>query len=291
MKTMLRYKQQLILTLLFIPLFFLSSCTIIGGPVSSNIKNKINQSIVDKFRELGLHGEISLISVQHNGFSLGGISASYSYSEKINDKIIKLENTWDFDDNGNDNDLNDVTLESLVSDISLKNPEYINFTNKTSKIINNEFQKTSSSTLELVQENGLYSFGFGNSIWLDNGWLTRYAETNHDRTFNGYYNIPAEEMFKNGALYFYIPFRYNYSPEKFRNDSKESQNQIISTAHQEIMSKLKSINFSDFPDGTYNMSWVIQQIHSSDDDFTLPPTAQNSFKVVNGKCISIGGWD
>ena len=70
--------------------------------------------------------------------------------------------------------------------------------------------------------------------------VKNYAENNPDRTFNGYYNIPAEAMFKNGALYFYIPLRYNYSPEKFRNDSKERQNQIISAAHQEIMSKLKT---------------------------------------------------
>lgn len=292
MKTILRYKQQLILTILFITLFLLlSACTITGGPVSSNIKNKINQSIVDKFQDLGLHGEISLISAQHNGFSQGGIRASYTYSEKINDKIIKLENTWDFDDNGNDKDLNNATVEGLISDISLKNPEYNNFTNRISKIINHEFQKASSSTLEFVQQNGLYSFGFGNSIYLNNGWLKRYAENNPDRTFNGYYNIPAEAMFKNGALYFYIPLRYNYSPEKFRNDSKESQNQIISAAHQEIMSKLKKINFSDFPDGTYYMSWVIQKFHASDDDFTLPPTAQLSFKVVEGKCILIGGWN
>ena len=119
MKTILRYKQQFILTILFTPLFFLlSACTITGGPVYSNIKHKINQSIVDKFRDLGLHGEISLISAQHNGFSQGGIRASYTYSEKINDKIIKLENTWDFDDN--DNDLKNATVESFVSDISLK---------------------------------------------------------------------------------------------------------------------------------------------------------------------------
>ena len=39
------------------------------------------------------------------------------------------------------------------------------------------------------------------------------------------------------------------------------------------------------------MSWIIQKFHASDDDFTLPPTAQLSFKVVEGKCILIEGWD
>lgn len=40
---------------------------------------------------------------------------------------------------------------------------------------------------------------------------------------------------------------------------------------------------------TYHMSWVIQQFYVSAADFTLPPTAQLSFKVVKEKCIFIGG--
>lgn len=292
MKVKILVKKRKILSLIFIfsSVFYLTSCTVVGGPVSPKIKTKINQTITETFKESGFTGKITHVSARHNGFAPGGISASYTYSENVGGKKVKLDGYWDFDDEGDDYSSEADSVTGIVSQIVLKNPEYVEFTKKYSTMVYHEFQKLDTSTLKVSRNSGAEELGFGQYVSEENGWLTKYAENNKKREFNGYYSIPAEELFRNNAIYFSLPFHYNYSPETFRKDSKVKQEKITQAAQEEIIKELKTVDFSDFPEGTYNIGWNIQKPDSSDDDFVMYGGNQISFTVKNGKNTSIGEW-
>lgn len=291
-KLSVKRRNLISLILIFFSFFILTSCaSITGGPVSSDIKSKINQTITENFKKSGFTGQITHVSARHNGFSQGGIAASYTYSENIHGKTVKIVDSWDFDDEGEDYDSEEDAVTAVVPQIVLKNPKYIAFTKKYLMLVYRNFKKMDTATLKVTRKNGIGEIGFGKDVQVENSWLIAYAKNNKNREFNGYYNISAEDLFRNKAIYFSLPFHYNYSPDSFRKDSRIQRANVTRAAQQAVVKELKTVDFSKFPDGTYNVSWDIRKVQSKDNDFVVCVGNQISFTVRSGQNISIGKWE
>lgn len=282
--------------------FAFASClrSFTGGPAMPKVKKRVTEQIQEAFDAEQLHGKLTVTSVYHIGFSLGGVTAKYTYTEKVNGKEITVSDTkHEFHNNGErvhsdiGKPLSPSVFTEKVKHVSLEQEKF----KKYSKMIQSEFEKYETKQLAFEKEitqtdessnvTPVLSHYFEDTEFFPAAaWFKEQVKKNVEsgipdkQAFKGYYQISPIELLSRELVTYHINFTFT----DFGKDTATIDDEKV--GHKIIDNILQQIDVSKFP----NAKYVIDYDVHGDVSNSWSIQDRKYFQVIDGKIVSQSDW-